>query len=137
MPLLCTFDFETPFIWQSKKIRSWYFQCIEGQSLLILRITNFPCKSKKSIVTSQWTDYWKDFHYYHYGGFQLLDLIILELKSHMTCKKSKVSHWWKFYLSKKKPLQDLLSSLNAVISTNERHWIITGHVTFKLRYNQI
>ena len=38
---------------------------------------------------------------------------------------------------KKKPLQDLLSSLNAVISTNERHWIITGHVTFKLRYNQI
>ena len=35
------------------------------------------------------------------------------------------------------PLQDLLSSLNAVISTNERRWIITGHVTFKLRYNQI
>ena len=38
---------------------------------------------------------------------------------------------------KKNPLQDSLSSLNAVISTNERHWIITGHVTFKLRYNQI
>ena len=35
------------------------------------------------------------------GGFQLLDLIVTELKSHMTCKKSKVSHWWKFYLSKK------------------------------------
>jgi hypothetical protein len=34
------------------------------------------------------------------GGFQLLDLIITELKSHMTCKKFKVSHWWKFYLSK-------------------------------------
>ena len=50
--MLCIpFDFETPFTWQSKKIRSWYFQCIEGQSLLILRITNFPCKSKKSIVT--------------------------------------------------------------------------------------
>ena len=70
------------------------------------------------------------------GGFQLLDLIIMELKSHMTCWKSKVSHWWKFNLSKN-PLQDLLFSLNAVISTNERHWIITGHVTFKLRYNQI
>ena len=38
---------------------------------------------------------------------------------------------------KENPLQDLLSSLNAVISTNERHSIITGHVTFKLRYNQI
>ena len=38
---------------------------------------------------------------------------------------------------KKNSLQDLLSSLNAVISTNERHWIITGHLTFKLRYNQI
>ena len=34
------------------------------------------------------------------GGFQLLDLIITELKSHMTCQKFKVSHWWKFYLSK-------------------------------------
>ena len=39
--------------------------------------------------------------------------------------------------AKENPLQDLLSSQNAVISTNERNWIITGHVTFKLRYNQI
>jgi hypothetical protein len=31
----------------------------------------------------------------------------------------------------------LLSSMNAVTSTNERAWILTGHVTFKLRYNQI
>ena len=31
----------------------------------------------------------------------------------------------------------MLSCLNAVISTNERNWILTGHVTFKLRYNQI
>ena len=27
--------------------------------------------------------------------------------------------------------------MNAVISTNERAWILTGHMTFKLRYNQI
>ena len=27
--------------------------------------------------------------------------------------------------------------MNAVISTNERAWILTDHVTFKLRYNQI
>ena len=37
----------------------------------------------------------------YFGGFQLLDLIITELKSHMTFKKFKVSHWWKFYWSKK------------------------------------
>ena len=35
--------------------------------------------------------------------------------------------------------KNLLSSLNAVISTNERNWILTDHVNviFKLRYNQI
>ena len=38
---------------------------------------------------------------------------------------------------KENPLQDLLSSMDAVISTNERAWILTGHVTFKLRYSQI
>ena len=38
---------------------------------------------------------------------------------------------------KKNPLQDLLSSLNAVISTNERSWILTDHVTFKLPYNSV
>ena len=31
----------------------------------------------------------------------------------------------------------MLSSLNAVISTNERALTLTGHVIFKLRYNQI
>ena len=30
-----------------------------------------------------------------------------------------------------------LSSLNSVISTNERNWILTGHVIFKLGYDQI
>ena len=41
------------------------------------------------------------------------------------------------FIFQKNPLQDLHSSLNAVISTNEKHWVITDHVTFKLRYNQI
>ena len=54
------------------------------------------------------------------GGFQLLDLIITELKSHMIPYKFKCPHWWKINLSKKNPLKDLLSSLIAVISTNER-----------------
>jgi hypothetical protein len=52
----------------------------------------------------------------------------MELKDHMTCYKCFV---------KKNSLQDLLCSLNAVISTNERNLILTGHVIFKLRYSQI
>ena len=32
------------------------------------------------------------------GGFQLLDLIIPELKSHVILYKFKCSHWWKIYL---------------------------------------
>ena len=34
----------------------------------------------------------------------------------------------------KNPLQDLLSSLNAVISTNESTESITGHVIYNLAY---
>ena len=41
------------------------------------------------------------------------------------------------FISKKNPLQDLLSSLNSVILTNERNEILTDHVIFKLRYNEI
>ena len=52
------------------------------------------------------------------GGFQLVDLIIAELKDYMTFYKLECSHWWKIYLKKKNPLQGLLSSLSAVISTN-------------------
>ena len=38
------------------------------------------------------------------------------------------------FIHKKNPLQDLLSSLNAVISTNESTWIITGHVIYNPAY---
>ena len=31
-------------------------------------------------------------------GFQLADLIITELKDHMTSYKFECSHWWKIYL---------------------------------------
>ena len=34
----------------------------------------------------------------HKGGFQLLDLIIPELKSHVIPYKFKCSHWWKIHL---------------------------------------
>ena len=32
------------------------------------------------------------------GGFQFVDLIITELKDHMTCYKFECSQWWKIYL---------------------------------------
>ena len=37
--------------------------------------------------------------------------------------------------SQKNPLQDLLSSLNAVISTNESAQFITGHVIYNPAYS--
>ena len=40
----------------------------------------------------------------------------------------------KFIFSKKNPLQDLLSSVNAVISTNERIEFKTGHMTYNPAY---
>ena len=67
-----------------------------------------------------------------FGVFQLVDLTITELKDHMTCYKFECSHWWKIDFFKKNPLQDLLSSLNAVISTNESTQFITGHMVYTL-----
>ena len=40
-------------------------------------------------------------YYHHVGGFQLLDLITLEPKSHVIPYKFKCSHWWKIILQKK------------------------------------
>ena len=54
-----------------------------------------------------------------HGGFQLLDLTITELKGHMTCSRSLIGG--NFICQKKNPLGDLLSRLNAVISTNEKN----------------
>ena len=38
------------------------------------------------------------------------------------------------FIFQKNPLQDLLSSLNAVISTNERNEFITDHMTYRPAY---
>ena len=67
------------------------------------------------------------------SGFQLEFVSISRVISHMTCYKFKCSHWWKIYLGKKS-LQDLLSSVNAVISTNERIEFLTGHMTYNPAY---
>ena len=54
--------------------------------------------------------------------------------NHMTCYKFESSHLWNFYFILLNPLQYLLSSLNAVISTNESTPFITGHVIYNLAY---
>ena len=52
-------------------------------------------------------------------GFQLEFVSISRVINHMTVLHTfECSHWWKIYL-KKNPLQDLLSSLKALVSTNE------------------
>ena len=53
------------------------------------------------------------------GGFQLLDLIITELKSRLFINPRSLIGG--NFIFQKNPLQYLLSSLNAVISSNERH----------------
>ena len=52
------------------------------------------------------------------GGFQLKFVSMSRAINHMTCYNSSALIGGKF-ISKKNPLQDLLSSLNAVISFNE------------------
>ena len=47
----------------------------------------------------------------------------------MTSYKFEFSHWRKIYLIKNL-LQDFLSSLNAVITTNQSTRTITGHVIY-------
>ena len=53
------------------------------------------------------------------SGFQLELLSISQVVNHITLYQIKCSHWWKIYFSKKNALQDLLSSMNVVSSTNE------------------
>ena len=67
------------------------------------------------------------------GRFHLVGLIIPELKDHMTCYKFERFIGGKFNC-KKNTLNDLLSSLIAVISTNESTQFITGRMVYNLPY---
>ena len=51
------------------------------------------------------------------GGFQLKDLSISQVINHVTFSSALIGG----KVAKKNPLQDLLPSLNAVISTDERN----------------
>ena len=87
-----------------------------------------------SLERYQTTEYiWQYVAFTYQGGFHLKFASINQVINHMTFFKFKCSHWWKICL-KKKCLQDLLFSLNAVISTNEITEFITGHVTYNLDY---
>ena len=67
---------------------------------------------------------------HYYGGFQLLELIIRELKSHVIPYKFKSSHWLRANLVKDFFLQMNFPPMRALE-------FIRDHMTFKLRYNQI
>ena len=64
------------------------------------------------------------------GGFQLLDLILPELKSHVIPYKFKSSNWLRANLVKEFFLQMNFPPMRALE-------FIRDHMTFKLRYNQI
>ena len=62
------------------------------------------------------------------GGFQLLDLILPELKGHVIPYKFKSSHWLRGILVKDIFLQMNFPPMRALE-------FIRDHMTFKLRYN--
>ena len=64
--------------------------------------------------------------------FELEFVSIGPVINHMTYYNFQCSPWWKIHF--KNPLQDFLSSLNAVISTNESTRIITNDVIYNLAY---
>ena len=71
------------------------------------------------------------------GGFQLLNLIIPELKSHVIPYKFKSSHWLKLQHSDwiANFVKDFFLQMNfPPMGALE---FIRNHMTFKLRYNQI
>ena len=70
-----------------------------------------------------------------WGGFQLIDVIIMELKRHMTCYISMPLIGWNYSIQTGEKILWRIFLANE-ISTNELEFL-TGHVTFKLRYNQI
>ena len=115
------------------KITLEKFVKLSGHTCVCNNLTSFECevhKNRKQKWCKSAENCFGKLVKSHKGGFQLLDLMLTELKSHMTCKRSRSLIGGNFICQKK-------SCLNAVISTNERHWIITCQVTVKLRYNQI
>ena len=129
---------------------------VTWEFILSFKVTFCHSNPIKWILTKEWTPCWMNFSALFqtliiqivkngltnnrkpcqniYGGFQLLDLITTELKSHMTCYNSMplITAFWLegksckrffFWQIKFPPMRDLE--------------FLTGHVTFKLRYNQI
>ena len=119
------FFFRTTRTWEfnsTSPIRSMTFNMVLwGGPLYLLKLFDFVF----NFITG-WTIIGP-----YIGGFQLKFVSISRVINHMTCyNASALIDWWKFYFYKKNPLQDLLSSLNAVISTDESTRFITGHLAY-------
>ena len=70
------------------------------------------------------------------GICRLQDVSIIYKPAYKSCDllKMQVLSLVENLFLQKNPLQDLLFSVNAVISTNERTEFITDHMTYKLAY---
>ena len=103
-----------------------------GILLMVAFVIGYRCMMKKKVVAlenAKVTD--------EVGGFQLLDLIIPELKSHVIPYKFKSSHWLKLQHSdwRANLVKDFFLQMN--FPPMRALEFIRDHMTFKLRYNQI
>ena len=62
---------------------------------------------------------------YGYGGFQLVDSIITEIKNHMTCYNSMPLIGWNYSIQTG---EQIMQSFLNKFPTNESTQIIAGHV---------
>ena len=99
----------------------------------------FACSKKELTVKLFWQHYSAppQYIYQDSGGFQLLDLIIPELKSHVIPYKFMSSHWLKLQHSdwRANLVKDFFLQIN--FPPMRALEFIRDHTTFKLRYNQI
>ena len=89
-------------------------------------------KSLKKHTTSDYSHFHLLHKKYTFCGFQLEFVSIGQVINHMTCYNLSALIGEKFI--QKNPLQDLLSSLNAIFSTNESTTILKGHVIYNPAY---
>ena len=93
-------------------------------NLLLLTVFQFCSNLVESIIHIQ-----KMKFCFFIGGSQLLDLIITELKSHMTCYNSMPLIGWNYSIQTGEQILQRIFLTNK-ISTNERPWIFNRSCDF-------
>jgi hypothetical protein len=83
----------------------------------------FETKSKSRILTTNRLGWLSSVRFKYKPGYRSCDLL-----------KNQVLSLVENLFFQKNPLQDFLSSLKAVISTNESNRFITGHMIYNLAY---